>query len=205
VNFSQSVEELQQIQGAGSSIKGMDKQKPRVDILLADDNVYAHPGSLDFSNLAVDPGTGTVSLRAVIPNPDYALLPGMFVNLRLTIGQLDHAFLIPQEALARDGLGAYVLVVDASGKVEQHRVTTHGMTRNSWIASGALNDGDQVIIEGLQKVRPGGMAKAVLKGEGKGENKEESKGEGGASAMGGAPAKSPENSGTSPEKAKADR
>jgi membrane fusion protein (multidrug efflux system) len=166
VNFSQSVEEMQQIRGAGTMAGG--KEKSRVDILLPDGQVYSHPGSLDFSNLAVDPGTGTVSLRAVVANPDYSLLPGMFVNLRLTIGQLDKAFLIPQQALARDNQGAFVMVVDASGKVEQQRVTTHGLTRDSWIASGNLKEGDQVIVEGLQKVRPGAMAKVAIKAEGGG-------------------------------------
>jgi len=176
VNFSQSVEEMQQLRGDGVMTGG--KDKPRVDILLADGKVYPHPGSLDFSSLAVDPGTGTVSLRAVVANPDYSLLPGMFVSLRLTIGQLDKAFLVPQQALARDNQGAYVLVVDEAGKVEQHRVTTHGLTRDSWIASGDLSNGDQVIIEGLQKVRPGAMAKIVIKGEGQGQGQGEAMGKG---------------------------
>jgi membrane fusion protein (multidrug efflux system) len=160
VNFSQSVAQLQQLQGVGP-LAG--KQKNRVEVLLPDNTLYPHEGTLDFSNLAVDPGTGTVQLRAVVPNPNYRLLPGMFVNLRLTIGQLDNAYLLPQTAVERDNQGAYVLVVDADGKVEQRRVNTHGLTRENWIATGSLNDGDQVIVEGLQKVRPGGAAKAVLK------------------------------------------
>jgi membrane fusion protein (multidrug efflux system) len=89
----------------------------------------------------------------------------MFVKLRLTLGQLPQAYLLPQATVARDSQGAYVLVVDASGKVLQQRITTHGMTRDSWIATGELKDGDQIIIEGLQKVRPGGMAKATVQGE----------------------------------------
>jgi membrane fusion protein (multidrug efflux system) len=165
VNFSQSVAELQQLQGIGPLAKGVDNQNTHVEVLLPDNTVYPHEGALDFSNLAVDPGTGTVSLRAVVPNPNNRLLPGMFVNLRLTIGQLDNAYLLPQEAVARDNAGAYVLVVDAEGKVAQRRVTTHGLTREDWIVTGALNDTDQIIVEGLQKVRPGGMAKAVLKSE----------------------------------------
>ena len=116
---------------------------------------------MDFSDLAVDPATGAVSLRAVVPNPDRRLLPGMFVRLRLTLGRLDHAFLLPQAVLSRDGQGAYVLVVDSAGKVEQRRVTPHGMTRSDWILTGSLVEGDQVIVEGLQKVQPGAVAKAV--------------------------------------------
>jgi membrane fusion protein (multidrug efflux system) len=163
VNFSQSVAQLQQLQGVGPVAEGDGKPKNRVEVLLPDNTLYPHEGTLDFSNLAVDPGTGTVQLRAVVPNPNYRLLPGMFVNLRLTIGQLDNAYLLPQTAVERDNQGAYVLVVDADGKVEQRRVNTHGLTRENWIATGSLSDGDQVIVEGLQKVRPGGAAKAVLK------------------------------------------
>ena len=86
------------------------------------------------------------------------------VNLRLTIGQADNAYLIPQDAVQRDNQGAYVFVVNA-GKVEQRRVKTHGLTREDWIVSGSLQEGDEVVIEGLQKIRPGAAAKAVLKNE----------------------------------------
>ena len=165
VNFSQSVSELQQLQGVGPTAEGVSSQKTRVEVLLPDNSVYSHEGALDFSNLAVDPGTGTVSLRAVVPNPNRRLLPGMFVNLRLTVGQLDNAYLLPQEVVARDNQGAFVLVVNTEGNVEQRRINTHGLTREDWIATGSIKDDDQIIIEGLQKVRPGGMAKAVLKGE----------------------------------------
>jgi membrane fusion protein (multidrug efflux system) len=164
-NFSQSVAELQQLQGVGPMAEGMGDQKTRVEVLLSDNSVYPHEGKLDFSNLAVDPGTGTVSLRAVVPNPNRRLLPGMFVNLRLTVGQLDNAFLLPQVAVGRDNQGAYVLAVNSEGKVEQRRVDTHGLTRENWIITGDIHNDDQIILEGLQKVRPGGMVKAVLKGE----------------------------------------
>jgi membrane fusion protein (multidrug efflux system) len=163
VNFSQSVAQLQQLQGIGPMAEGVDNQKTRVEVLLPDDTVYPHEGKLDFSNLAVDPGTGTVSLRAVVPNPNHRLLPGMFVNLRLTVGQLDSSYLVPQQALSRDSQGAYVMVVGAEGKVEQRRVSTHGLTRQDWIVTGDLKDGDQIIVEGLQKVRPGAVAKVALK------------------------------------------
>lgn len=164
VNFSQSVAELQQLQGVGPMAEGMGDQKARVEVLLPDNSLYPHEGKLDFSNLAVDPGTGTVSLRAVLPNPKRRLLPGMFVNLRLTVGQLDNAFLLPQAAVGRDNQGAYVLAVNSEGKVEQRRVDTHGLTRENWIITGDIHNDDQIILEGLQKVRPGGMVKAALKG-----------------------------------------
>ena len=161
VNFSQSVSELQQLQQAAGEDSTVDPAHldNKVQIMLPDGTPYPHPGLLDFSDLAVDPNTGAISLRAVVPNPGRQLLPGMFLKLRVTIGHLDHAFLLPQAAVLRDDAGAYVLVVDAKGKVKQQRVQTHGMTRTDWIVSGNLENGDQVIIDGLQKVKPGAMAK----------------------------------------------
>jgi membrane fusion protein (multidrug efflux system) len=156
VNFSQSVAELRELQDRSDS-----RQAVRVEVLLPDGTPYPHAGTLDFSDLAVDPLTGAMSLRAVLPNPDHALLPGMFVKLRLTTGFIDKGFVIPQAALSRDDQGAYALVVGADGKVAQRRVEIHGMTRSDWIVTGDLADGDQVIVEGLQKVQPGALAKAV--------------------------------------------
>lgn len=163
VNFSVSVSQLQELRKAGTEMERLSKDGQRipVEVVLADGTPYEQTGSLDFSDSAADPATGTVSLRAVLPNPQRRLLPGMFVNLRLTLGRLEHAFLLPQATLSRDTKGAYVLVVDDKGKVEQRRVSTHGMTTSDWIVTGALADGDQVVVEGLQKVRPGGEAKAV--------------------------------------------
>ena len=159
VNFSQSVSELGQLRSNTSS-----DHPAQVDVSLPDGSPYSQPGTLDFSDLAVDPLTGTVSLRAVLPNTERTLLPGMFVNIKLTTGVLDHAFVLPQAAVARDAQGAYVLVVGAEGKVAQRRIEIHGMTRSQWIAKGALSDGDRVIVEGLQKVQPGAAAKAVPAG-----------------------------------------
>ena len=156
VNFSQSVSELRELQ-SGSS----EREPLKVEVKLPDGTPYPHTGSLDFSDLAVDPLTGAVSLRAVVPNPQRSLLPGMFVNLQLTSGTLDQAFVLPQATLSRDEKGAYVLVVGADGKVEQRRVEIHGMTHSQWILKGGLDDGDQVIVEGLQRVKPGASAKAV--------------------------------------------
>ena len=153
VNFSQSVAELRELRGTVSA-----QHPARVEVLLQDGTPYPQPGTLDFSDLAVDPGTGAVSLRAVLPNPDRSLLPGMFVNLRLTSGALDNAFVLPQAAVSRDAQGAYALIVGLDGKVAQRRLQTHGMTRTGWIVTGDLADGDRVIVEGLQKVQPGGDA-----------------------------------------------
>jgi membrane fusion protein (multidrug efflux system) len=156
VNFSQSVAELRELRGTATA-----QHPARVDVLMQDGTPYPQAGTLDFSDLAVDPGTGAVSLRAVVPNPDRSLLPGMFVNLRLTSGAIDKAFVLPQASVSRDGQGAYALTVDADGKVGQRRLQPHGMTRTGWIVTGDLSDGDQVIVEGLQKVQPGGTATTV--------------------------------------------
>jgi len=156
VNFSQTVSELRELQGTSTA-----SDPARVEVLLPDGTPYPQPGTLDFSDLAVNPLTGAVSLRAVLPNPDRSLLPGMFVQLRLTSGAVNQAYELPQAAVLRDEQGAYVLVVGADGKVAQRRIEIHGMTNSQWIVKGDLGDGDQVIVEGLQRVRPGATAKAV--------------------------------------------
>jgi membrane fusion protein (multidrug efflux system) len=167
VNFSQSVSELAALEKAedGAPWRPVLRPDAKVEILLPDGTPYPHSGAIDYSGIAVDPGTGALSLRAVIANPSKRLLPGMFVTLRLTTGQIDNAFLLPQATLLRDEIGAYVLVVNAEGKVEQRRVQTHGMTREDWILTGQLAGGDQVIVSGLQKVRPGAEAKVVPQAE----------------------------------------
>jgi len=156
VNFSQTVSELRQLQSGSTA-----SDPARVDVLLPDGSPYPQPGTLDFSDLAVDPLTGAVSLRAVLPNPDRTLLPGMFVELQLTTATVDKAFVLPQAAVSRDEQGAYALVVGADGKVAQRRIEIHGMTNSQWIVKGDLRDNDRVIVEGLQRVQPGASAKAV--------------------------------------------
>ena len=164
VNFGlsmQQVIELQQAVTPAGMAGPRSASKFQVQVLSPDGTPAGSPGSLDFSDLAVDPNTGALSLRATLPNPDKALLPGMFVNLRLTAGALENAFILPQAALARDLRGAYVMVVDAENTVQQRRVDTHGMTRTDWILTGDLKDGDQVIVAGLQKVKPNALAKVA--------------------------------------------
>jgi len=160
VNFSQSARQLQQLQQTASATNAPPGETA-VEVILSDGSVYTQPGKLDFSAMTVDPRTGTVSMRAVIPNPGRKLLPGMFVHLRITLAHLDHAFKLPQATILRDQQGAYVLVVAADGKVEQRRVQTHEMTASDWIVTGALAEGDRVIFDGLQKVRPGAMARVA--------------------------------------------
>lgn len=161
-NFSLPAGELQGLpRNSPAHASGQPGADLAVEILLPDGTAYPASGTLDFSDLAVDSATGTVSLRAVVPNPEYRLLPGMYVTLSLKTGYVDQAFLLPQPTVQRDANGAYVLVVGGDGKVGQRRVETAGMTRSDWIVTGALKDGDKVILKGVQKVRPGQMARAV--------------------------------------------
>jgi membrane fusion protein (multidrug efflux system) len=161
VNFSQSIAEVAELEKRTDDQSGEfpAQSAAKVEILLPDGSLYSHAGVLDFSDMAVDPGTGAVSLRAIVANPTKRLLPGMFVTLRLTTAQINDAFLITQAALQRDEMGAYLLVVNAEGKVERRNVKTHGMTREDWILTGQLADGDQVIVSGVQKVKPGAEAR----------------------------------------------
>jgi membrane fusion protein (multidrug efflux system) len=161
VNFSQSIAEVAELEKRKDDQSGEfpAQSAAKVEILLPDGSLYSHAGVLDFSDMAVDPGTGAVSLRAIVANPTKRLLPGMFVTLRLTTAQINDAFLITQAALQRDAMGAYLLVVNAEGKVERRNVKTHGMTREDWILTGQLADGDQVIVSGVQKVKPGAEAR----------------------------------------------
>lgn len=156
VNFSLPANKLGELR-AGTA----NAQQTKITINSAEGAAYPHEGNLDFSDLAVDPATGTVSLRAVLPNPDLVLLPGMFVNMTLTTGVLESAILLPQSAVARDSKGNYVLIVGSDGKVSRRSVETQGMTDTEWIVTGDLEQGDQVIVEGLQKVQIGSTAKPV--------------------------------------------
>lgn len=161
-NFSLPVNELNGLRrnAAGDAV-GASFNDRAVEVVLPDGSVYPERGTLDFSDLAVDSNTGAVSLRAVLPNHEQRLLPGMYVTLRLNMGSADQAFLLPQPTVQRDANGAYVLVVGSGGKVDQRRVETLGMTQSGWIVTGALTAGEQVIMEGLQHVRPGQKARVV--------------------------------------------
>ena len=109
--------------------------------------------------MLVSAATGALNLRAVMPNPDRILLPGMFVMLTVDFGRQNDAFLIPQQALLRDPAGAYVLVV-ADGKVVRKDVTASDAFEHNWIVTHGLADGDQVIVSGLQRARQGERAVA---------------------------------------------
>ncbi len=134
----------------------------KVRLLLEDGQEYGQPGTLQFADVTVDPGTGSIALRALFPNPKGHLLPGMFVRARLEEAVDPKALLVPQAAVTRDQKGLPVaLVVGADGKVERRQLATDRTVGDAWLVTGGLKEGEQVIVEGLQKARPGAQVKAV--------------------------------------------
>ncbi|MCA8044915.1 efflux RND transporter periplasmic adaptor subunit, partial [Burkholderia seminalis] len=132
----------------------------KVSLILEDGKTYSEAGKLQFSDVTVDQTTGSVTIRAVFPNPGRVLLPGMFVRARIEEGVNENAFLVPQIGVTHDQKGqAIALVVNASNKVEPRPLKTTGMQGQNWIVEGGLQAGDHVIVQGGEKVRPGATVK----------------------------------------------
>lgn len=130
--------------------------RAKVKLKLEDGQDYPHAGKLQFSEVSVDEGTGAVTLRAVFPNPDGLLLPGMFVRAQLQEGVRAGALLVPQRGITRDTSGnATALVVGEGGKAELRQVTVDRTVGDQWLVSAGLKPGDSVIIDGVQNVQPG--------------------------------------------------
>ena len=126
-----------------------------VTLTLEDGTQYKQQGKLQFSEVTVDPGTGSVTLRAVFPNPDRRLLPGMFVRARLVDGVASQGLLVPQRGVTRNQRGEpTAMVVNAENKVELRTLKTDRAVGDQWLVSSGLAAGDKVIVEGLQMVRP---------------------------------------------------
>ena len=132
-----------------------------VELLLADGSVYPHAGKFDFADRAVNPQTGTLTLRAVFPNTEQLLRPGMTGRVRVTYDVADKAILIPQKAVTELLGKQFVSVVGADGKVEQRPVKTGDRLGEQWLIEEGLNVGDAVVVEGVQKARPGSIVKAA--------------------------------------------
>jgi membrane fusion protein (multidrug efflux system) len=162
VNFSQAAADLDRLRRAQASghVQLVEQDKARVDLTLSDGTRYARSGTLDFSDAAVDSATGSVTLRAVLPNPDHILLPGMFVNVRVTSGA-QTAFRIPATAVQSDDTGFFVLTIDADDKAAAKHITTDRLDGDAWIATGGVTEGDRIIVSGLQQARPGSAVKAT--------------------------------------------
>ena len=163
VNFAQAVGIFDDMRraAAGGQVELAAPNTARIVVSLPDGTPYPQAGSVDFSDSAVDAATGAVTLRGTVPNPDHVLLPGMFVNLKLELGEINHAWLMPQRAVQRDADGAYVMIVGADGKVAQKRITADRLQGNEWVVTDGLADGDRVIVSGLQRVMIGAPANAT--------------------------------------------
>ncbi len=134
----------------------------KVRLILPDGSNYRLEGTLQFRDISVDPTTGSVILRMVFPNPDGVLLPGMFVRAVVEEGSNDQAILIPQQAVSRDPKGnPLALLVGADGKVEQRTLGLDRAVGDRWLVSSNLAPGDRVVLEGMQRVRPGAAVKEV--------------------------------------------
>ena len=165
VDVTQSSAELLQLKrnlASGQLKKGGAADQTRVKLLLEDGTPYPAAGVLKFSEVAVEPSTGSVTLRAVFPNPKQLLLPGMFVRAVVEEGVKDDAILVPQRGVTRNPKGdAMVMVVGAEDKVEPRVIKVVRTVGDSWLVSDGLQPGDRVILEGIQRARPGTQVKTV--------------------------------------------
>ncbi|MBM4270853.1 MAG: efflux RND transporter periplasmic adaptor subunit [Deltaproteobacteria bacterium] len=164
VDVPQSTTELQRLkrnlESGRLNQKGANQRK--VKIILEDGTMYPSEGTLQFRDVTVDPTTGSIIMRVVVQNPKGVLLPGMFVRSILKEGVQEKAILIFQQAVSRDPKGNPIaLIVDAEGKVQQRTLTLDRAIDDKWMVLSGLQAGDQVIVEGMQKVRPGVSVKAV--------------------------------------------
>jgi membrane fusion protein (multidrug efflux system) len=135
--------------------------KAKVDLVTQDGIKYSQSGTLEFSDVTVDQTTGSITLRAVFPNPDHTLLPGMFVRAKLEEGINPTALLVPQQGVTRTPRGdASVMLVGEGDKVEVRQITATQAIGDKWLVTDGLKTGDRVIVSGLQKVKPGAQVKA---------------------------------------------
>lgn len=164
VNFTQSANDVIKLQKAMESgaIKKAGKHAAAVRVVLDDGTEYPLEGKLLFQDLSVDPSSGQVSLRAELPNPKGQLLPGIYVRVRLEQAQVEGGLLLPQQAVTRGSQGDIVMVVDAEGKVSPRPIKLGGARGNQWVVLGGLKAGEQVMVDGFQKMmNPKAPVKAV--------------------------------------------
>ncbi|AXO60616.1 MexA family multidrug efflux RND transporter periplasmic adaptor subunit [Pseudomonas sp. phDV1] len=164
VDVTQSSKELLRLRRdlAEGRLQKASDSAAKVALKLEDGSHYAHEGTLEFSEVAVDESTGSVTLRAVFPNPDHLLLPGMFVHAELVSGVKQNAILAPQQGVTRNQRGEpTAMVVGADNKVELRVLKADRTAGSAWLVEEGLNAGDRLITEGLQFVQPGAEVKAV--------------------------------------------
>ncbi|ART58300.1 efflux transporter periplasmic adaptor subunit [Acidovorax carolinensis] len=167
VNFTQSAGEVMKLRRAladGQLQRAAGTDAASVRVVLEDGSEYARPGKLLFSDLTVDASTGQITLRAEVPNPKGDLLPGLYVRVRLEQAQVSNAISLPQQAVTRTQQGDKITVVGADGKLSQRTVKVGAARNNQWIVLEGLKEGEQVMVDGFQKLQmmpPGTPVKAV--------------------------------------------
>lgn len=161
VEFTQSYSDLLRLQQAVKNGKQKKADAAQVMLVLEDGSLYPAKGRLQFADLAVDPDSGAVVLRAEFPNPQRELLPGTFVRVRFPLAQVDDAIRVPQRAVQGGAAGQSVMVVGADNKVVSVPIRTGPMTDGDFIVTDGLSGGEQVIVNGLQKARPGSVVKPM--------------------------------------------
>jgi membrane fusion protein (multidrug efflux system) len=174
VDIPQSTKELRDLERRleEGRIKYAGKEQNKVKIILEDGTVYPYEGTLQFKDVTVDPTTGSVVLRAIVPNPRGILLPGMFVRAIIREGINREAILVPQQTVFRDTKGnPFVYVVDKENKVEVRPIEIDRAINDRWLVLRGLKEGEQVIIEGIQRIMPGIPVKPVPYSEQKKEKK----------------------------------
>ena len=151
---------------ASGKIKNKDTDQAQVKLLLEDGSSYPLEGTMKFSEVTVDQGTGSITLRAQFPNPNQLLLPGMFVRGIVQEGVQEQAMLVPQRGVTRDAAGnAAALVAGENDMVERRVLKTERVVGDAWLVTDGLKDGERVIVEGIQRIRPGVTVKVVPFGE----------------------------------------
>ncbi|HEY3047070.1 MAG TPA: efflux RND transporter periplasmic adaptor subunit, partial [Polaromonas sp.] len=163
-NFTQSASEVMKLRAAmesGQFKRANGGDAASVRIVLEDGTEYARPGRLLFSDLTVDATTGQVTLRAEVPNPGGQLLPGLYVRVRLEQAQATNAITLPQQAVTRTAQGDTVMVVGADGKVAPRPVKIGSAQGTQWVVLEGLKTGEQVMVDGFQKLQGNAPVKAV--------------------------------------------
>lgn len=156
VDVTWSTTEVMKLRRALESGQLQSGNEAKVTVVLEDGRDYPIQGTLQFADVSVDPSTGSIALRAVVPNPKQELLPGMFVRARIEEGVAPQAILVPQKAVSRDQNGRpQVMVVDAQNKVERRSIEAERAVGDAWLVTKGLAAGERVVVEGLQKIRPG--------------------------------------------------
>ncbi len=165
VDLTQSASELLQLRRELASGRLRDNQTLPVTILLDDGTEFDHKGTLEFSEVSVDPTTGSYALRVKVENPDQVLMPGMYVRAQVGSGVRENAILVPMQGIARDPKGdTSAMVVGKDDKVEVRQVKVSRSLGDKWLVEDGLKAGDKVIVEGLQKIQPGMPVQATEMG-----------------------------------------